>query len=316
MFSLIQLESFVAVAEELHFGAAAERLNMTQPPLSRQIQLLERELQAKLFIRTSRNVALTAAGEVLLPNARRILDMSRKTSLEVSRVSTGESGTVVVGYTSVAGQSVLPEFLARAAQKLPELTMVLREAVSVDQLDALSKGTIDIGLLRPVVHRSGITTCLIRKDRLVVALPEGHHLVTGKGVLIKELVGLPLMMYSTSEARYFYDLVLRLFDSVSAKPTISQVASQIPALMALVGVGLGVSLVPASAMNFAPNNVVFEELIGPDGLADLNHSDIFLAWDESSSNPAVKRLKDVFLDSLVSVEGAVISHNEDQRPSQ
>jgi DNA-binding transcriptional LysR family regulator len=134
----------------------------------------------------------------------------------------------------------------------------------------------------------------------------GHHLITGKGVLLKELVGLPLMMYSTNEARYFYDLVLRLFDSVSAKPTISQIASQIPALMALVAVGLGVSLVPASAMDFAPNNVVFEELIGPDGLQDLNHSDIFLAWDESSTNPAVRRLKDVFLDSLESVEGAVI----------
>lgn len=310
MFSLIQLESFVAVAEELHFGAAAERLNMTQPPLSRQIQLLERELQAKLFIRSSRHVALTAAGEVLLPNARRLLDLSRKTSLEVSRVSSGESGTVVVGYTSVAGQSVLPEFLARAAQRLPDVTMVLREAVSVEQLDALSKGAIDIGLLRPVVNRSGVETCLIKKDRLVVALPQGHHLVTGKGVLIKELVGLPLMMYSTNEARYFYDLVLRLFDSVNSKPTISQIASQIPALMALVAVGLGVSLVPASAMDFAPPGVVFEELDGPGGLGDLNHSDIFLAWEEHSENPAARRLREVFLESLESVEGAVIPGTE------
>ncbi|MCW4465655.1 LysR family transcriptional regulator [Glutamicibacter sp. MNS18] len=298
MFSLIQLESFVAVAEELHFGAAAERLNMTQPPLSRQIQLLERELQAKLFIRNSRNVELTPAGRVLLPNARRLLDLSHKTSLEVSRVASGESGTVVVGYTAVAGQSVLPQLLSTAARKLPHVTLVLREAVSVEQLDALSRGTIDIGLLRPVVNRSGVRTHLVKKDRLVVALPKGHHLATGKGVLIKEIVGLPLMMYSTNEARYFYDLVLRLFDSVSAKPSIAQIASQIPALMALVAADLGVSLVPASAMDFAPPNVVFEELVGPKGLKDLNHSDMYLAWDDSSANPAAETLRMVFLESI------------------
>lgn len=306
MFSLIQLESFVAVAEELHFGAAAERLNMTQPPLSRQIQLLERELSAKLFTRTSRNVQLTAAGEVLLPNARRLLELSRRTSVEVSRVSTGDSGTVVVGYTSVAGQSVLPALLSTAARHLPEVTLVLREAVSIDQLDALSSGNIDVGLLRPVVSRAGVQSCLVKKDRLVAALPSGHHLVTGKGVLIKELVGLPLMMYSTNEARYFYDLVIRLFDSVGTKPTITQIASQIPALLALVAAGLGVSLVPASAMDFAPPGVVFEELTGPDGLQDLNHSDIFIAWEEGSVNPAAQRLRQVFIDSLENVEGTPI----------
>lgn len=303
MFSLIQLESFVAVAEELHFGAAAERLNMTQPPLSRQIQLLERELQAKLFIRNSRNVELTAAGRVLLPNARRLLDLSHKTSLEVSRVATGESGTVVVGYTAVAGQSILPQLLSEASRNLPHVSLVLREAVSVEQLDALSRGTIDIGLLRPVVNRSGVQTHLVKKDRLVVALPVGHHLATGKGVLIKEIVGLPLMMYSTNEARYFYDLVLRLFDSVSAKPTIAQVASQIPALLALVAADLGVSLVPASAMDFAPPQVVFEELLGPKGLQELNHSDMFLAWEEGSANPAAEMLRKVFLESLEAVNG-------------
>lgn len=302
MFSLIQLESFVAVAEELHFGAAAERLNMTQPPLSRQIQLLERELQAKLFIRNSRNVELTAAGRALLPNARRLLDLSHKTSLEVSRVASGESGTVVVGYTAVAGQSILPQLLATAAQKLPHVSLVLREAVSVDQLDALSRGTIDLGLLRPVVNRPGVRTHLVMKDRLVVALPQGHHLATGKGVLIKQIVGLPLMMYSTQEARYFYDLVLRLFDSVLAKPTIAQVASQIPALMALVAADLGVSLVPASAMDFAPSNVVFEELVGPKGLKALNQSDMFMAWEDSLVNPAADTLRKIFLELIGELE--------------
>ena len=303
MFSLIQLESFVAVAEELHFGAAAERLNMTQPPLSRQIQLLERELQAQLFIRNSRRVELTAAGRVLLPNARRILDLSAKTSLEVSRVATGDAGTVVIGYTAVAGQAVLPDLLGQASKHLPHVTLVLREAVSVEQLEALSKGAIDIGILRPIVTRPGVVTQLIKKDRLVVALPEGHDLATGKGVFIRELVGLPLMMYSTGEARYFYDLVLRLFDSVGTRPNIAQIASQIPALLALVAAGLGVTLVPATAMEFTPRGVVFEEITGANGLSNLNHSDMYLAWDESSTNPAAEMLRKIFLDSLTSESG-------------
>ena len=306
MFEFAHLRSFVAVAEELHFGRAAQRLNMTQPPLSRQIQLLERELQAKLFTRTSRTVQLTAAGRVLLPNARRIVDMSRKTSLEVSRVATGDFGTVVVGYTAVAGQSVLPEFLATAARELPDVSLVLREAVSVEQLDALSKGNIDLGLLRPFTQRAGVHTTLVKKDRLVVALPAGHYLATGRGVLIKELVGLPLMMYSTTEGRYFHELVLRLFDSVGAKPTITQVASQIPALIALVAVGLGVSLVPAGSMEYAPESVVFEELVGPEGLELMNQSDIVLAIEETNANPAAQRLRDIYLESVVSIEGPAI----------
>src|SRR5699024_8861372 len=207
-----------------------------------------------------------------------------------SRVATGEAGSVVVGYTSVAGQSVLPDLLGQASRHLPNVTLVLHEAVSVDQLEALSKGQIDIGLLRTVVTRPGIESTLVRKDRLVVALPEGHALHTGKGVFLKEIVGLPLMMYTTGQARYFYDLVLRLFDSVGARPTITQIASQIPALLALVAANLGVALVPTSALEYAPNGVVFEELAGPQSMHDLNHSDMYMAWDESSANPAAVKL--------------------------
>lgn len=295
MFSLIQLESFVAVAEELHFGAAASRLNMTQPPLSRQIQLLERELGAMLFERSSRKVELTAAGRTLLPSARRILDLCTRTELEVRRVSSGDAGSITIGYTAIAGQSALPGILRLASQNLPGVSLVLREAVSTDQLDGLSKGSMDIGLLRPIVARPGVVSRPLMEDRLVAALPDEHDLATGRGVMLKELDGLPLMMYSTAEARYFHDLVMRLFDSASARANVTQFASQVPALLAFVAAGLGVTLVPASAMAFAPPGVVFEELVGPAGLADLNRADLDLAWNESNANPAVTRLLDVIL---------------------
>ncbi|WP_417234141.1 LysR family transcriptional regulator [Arthrobacter sp.] len=295
MFSLVQLESFVAVAEELHFGTAAQRLNMTQPPLSRQIQMLEREVDARLFERSSRRVELTEAGQTLLPAARRILDLCTKTDLDVRRVATGDAGSIVIGYTAIAGQTGLPTILRLVKERLSGVSLVLREAVSTDQLDMLANGSIDIGLLRPVVSRAGIVDRRVLDDRMVAAFPLGHQLATGRGVMIRELDSLPLMMYSTAEARYFHDLVLRLFDSAGARANVTQFASQIPALLAFVAAGLGISLVPASTMRWAPREVAFEELRGPAGLEQLNHANLHVAWNESNGNRAVARLLELIL---------------------
>ncbi|QTG81231.1 LysR family transcriptional regulator [Arthrobacter crystallopoietes] len=291
MFTLIQLESFIAVAEELHFGAAAERLNMTQPPLSRQIQLLEKELHAQLFDRTSRRVELTAAGRTLLPSARQILDLSIKTQLDVQRVATGDAGAVTIGYTAIAGQSALPRLLRRSANEQPGVSLLLRELVSTDQMDGLVKGTVDIGLLRPIVARPGIKYRPVMQDRLVIALPaESPLLEEGESLPLQALSGEPLMMYSTSEARYFHDLVLRLFASAGAEPRITQYASQVPALLAFVEAGLGVTLVPASTRAFSPPGVRFREIEGSRGTQALNRVDLEVAWNENNTNPAVLKL--------------------------
>lgn len=296
MFSLPQLEAFVAVAEELHFGAAAERLNMTQPPLSRQIQMLEKKLNTSLFSRTSRKVELTAAGATLLPRARQILDMCIKTDLDVRRVSSGQAGTITVGYTAIAGQSALPVLLRRAAEGMPGVSFILRELVSTDQMDGLVKGTVDIGLLRPIVGRPGVVLRPLMQDRMVVALPEGSTILGGTDVPAGQPLPLgsldrrPLLMYSTKEARYFHDLVLRLFASAGAHANITQYASQVPALLAFVQAGLGVTLVPASAMAFAPPGVEFHEIDGRHGMQELNRVELNLAWNEETSNPAVLKL--------------------------
>ena len=295
MFSLPQLESFVAVAEELHFGAAAARLNMTQPPLSRQIQMLEKQLGTQLFGRTSRRVELTAAGLMLLPRARQILDMCIKTDLDVRRVSSGDAGAMTVAYTAIAGQSALPQLLRRAADIMPGVSFVLRELVSTDQMDGLVKGSVDIGLLRPIVARPGIVSRPIMTDRLVVAIPSGSAILGNLPDMDAPLpLGcldrLPLLMYSTKEARYFHDLVLRLFASAGAHANITQYASQVPALLAFVQAGLGVTLVPASAMASSPPGVEFHEISGSHGIRELNRVDLELAWNEQTANPAVLRL--------------------------
>ncbi|MFC9771572.1 MULTISPECIES: LysR family transcriptional regulator [unclassified Pseudarthrobacter] len=304
MFSLPQLEAFVAVAEELHFGAAAERLNMTQPPLSRQIQMLEKKLNTTLFSRTSRKVELTAAGATLLPRARQILDMCIKTDMDVRRVSSGQAGTITVGYTAIAGQSALPMMLRKAAEGMPGVSFVLRELVSTDQMDGLVKGSVDIGLLRPIVARPGVVFRPLMQDRLVVAVPEGNPILGNTGIADGQPLPLgsldrrPLLMYSTKEARYFHDLVLRLFASAGAHANITQYASQVPALLAFVQAGLGVTLVPASAMAFAPPGVEFHEIDGRHGMQELNRVDLELAWNEETANPAVLRLLELIGETM------------------
>ena len=176
MISLVQLECFIAVAEELHFGAAAARLKMTQPPLSRQIQQLERELSTRLFDRTSRRVALTQAGRALLPNARRLIDLAAKAVSDVRSVEEGAAGTVTIAYTAMAGQSVVPDLLRRASAELPGVTLLLRELVSLDQMEELEKGTVDIGLMRPLLARPQISSHAVYRERLMVAVPSASTL--------------------------------------------------------------------------------------------------------------------------------------------
>ena len=156
MFSLNRLSCFIAVAEELHFGRAAERLHMTQPPLSRQIQQLESEVGVQLIDRTSRSVTLTAAGSAFLPEARRILDLAEGALLTVRRVPTGDLGTVVVGFTGASAHAVLPQLLDATREKLPDVKLVLREMVSAAQMESLAVGDLDLGLARPPLKRPGI----------------------------------------------------------------------------------------------------------------------------------------------------------------
>lgn len=291
MFSLVQLQSFVAVAEELHFGAAAERLNMTQPPLSRQIQLLEREMGSQLFDRSSRRVELTAAGTMLLPSARQILDLAAKTELDVRRAAAGNAGSVTIAYTALAGQTALPQLLRRTAEEQAGVSLVLRELVSTDQMDGLVNGSVDIGLLRPIVGRPGVVNRPIMQDRMVIATSADSGMEAESGSLpLTALRDSPVMMYSTAEARYFHDLVMRLFSSVDVQPEVTQYASQVPALLAFVQAGLGVTLVPASAKDFAPAGVRFFDIKDSRTMRKLNRVELDVAWNENTTNPAVLKL--------------------------
>jgi DNA-binding transcriptional LysR family regulator len=288
MFSLVQLNCFVAVAEELHFGRAAERLSMTQPPLSRQIRLLEAELGVRLLERSSRSVSLTPAGRALLTEARRLLRLSDEAALAVRRAPAGEEGSLVLAFTAVSALGPLADLLARLRERHPRLTVVLRELVSGDQLPAIAAGDVDLGLLRPPARGAGFSRRRIHAEPLLVVAPEG--LLPAGPVAVADLAELPLLMYSPVEARYLHELVAGAADAAGVTLDPVQYVAQAHTMVALAAAGLGVALVPASAAATLPTGVASRVL------ADAPQAELYAAWRTTSDNPALRRAIDALDD--------------------
>lgn len=286
MFTLLQLESFIAVAEELHFGRAAERLRMTQPPLSRQIQQLERNLEVTLFIRTSRRVVLTPAGSVLLPRARRMVDLAAQAVADVIAAADGSAGTVTLGYTATAGQIVLPPLLRYCREQLSDVTFLLRELVTRAQIAELESGGIDLAILRSADDTHDISTRLIIEEPLVVALPsEWKEAQDATPISLSELAARPLLMYSPGESAYFYDVVSALFRDERVVPRVTQYAGQVLALLGLASAGMGYALIPASARSTALAGVTYRAV---HQASEVHSVRLHAAWRTDESNPIVQ----------------------------
>jgi DNA-binding transcriptional LysR family regulator len=284
MFTLAQLSGFVAVAEELHFGRAAVRLRMTQPPLTRQVQALERELGVELLDRSGRSVRLTPAGRVFLADARRLLRDAEAAALGVRRVPTGESGTVSVGFTAASAPAVLGPLLAVLRTRLPQVDVVLHEMVTAAQLDALSGGDLDLGLVRPPVNRRELSSREVRRESLLVALPVGHRLAELETLRVEDLDGEDIVMPSPTEARYFHELLVTLFRTAGIGVRYSQHLSQVHSILAIVDAGVGIGLVPASATGGRYGGVILRVLI----TADPEPVRLHAAWRTGNSNPALR----------------------------
>jgi DNA-binding transcriptional LysR family regulator len=285
MFTLAQLASFVAAAEELHFGRAAARLHLTQPPLSRQIKLLEQEVGVTLLDRTGRTVKVTPAGRVFLAEARRILRLAEESSLAVRRIPTGAGGTLAVGFTAVSVHGYVQPFLRRIAEELPHVDLVLRELVTADQVEAVASGDIDLGFVRPPVIRAGLLSRVVHAERLLLAAPADDPFAVRGQADVADLDGRALVMYSPVESRYFYELILGLTARAQVRPRYVQYVSQVHTMLALVQAGIGLAIVPESATALHPDGVAFIDL------ADTRSPTVELAaaWRESADNPALGR---------------------------
>ncbi|TDD30621.1 LysR family transcriptional regulator [Kribbella turkmenica] len=284
MFSLDQLAAFVAVAEELHFGRAAERLTMTQPPLSRQVQKLERAVGVRLLERDNRRVALTDAGRAFLTEARRLLALVETAGDLARRVDRGVAGTLRLGFTATSAIRTLGPLLRRIADELPDVDVLLHERVTPAQIDGLLRGELDLGLGRPPFDARVLDSRIVFREPLCAVVPAGHRLaVLGRPLTAPDFAGEDVISYSPSQARYFHELTIRFL--ADARPRIEQRVEQILTVILLVAAGRGVALVPASARSLGVDGVTYCEVGVPGEPVELH-----AIWHRESTNPVLHRV--------------------------
>uniref|UniRef100_E6PVY6 Putative transcriptional regulator (LysR family) n=1 Tax=mine drainage metagenome TaxID=410659 RepID=E6PVY6_9ZZZZ len=277
------LRAFIAVAEERHFTRAAQRLHLSQPPLSQQIQALEAELGVRLFERGRSGVSLTAAGQALLPQALGILDQLQRAAEQARRAGQGESGSLAVGFAgSMPFSAVMPQLLHAFHAAWPEVELQLREQPSRDQLDDLVARRLDVGLIRPTQHAelAALDTRLLLREPLLAALHTSHPLAGNASLRLRQLRDEPFILYSSTLGSGLREQTLALCLKAGFSPRIAQEVHEMPTLISLVAAGMGVGLV-AESMQRAQMPYVRHVALDDAGA----HSDILLAWKRD--NPSV-----------------------------
>lgn len=241
---LRRLRYFVAVAEELHFGRAARRLNVSQPPLSVQVRTLEREIGAPLLIRTQRRVELTEAGRVLLEEARRLLDQAEAAVVHARRAAEGAVGRLAIGFVSTVDYSFLPPLVCRFRQKHPGIALKLLELTGDRQQALLQSGELDLGLSILPSPAAGLTTRPVFREPLVAAVPANHPLAARRRTTLRSLSAEPFIQFPRELAPGLYDLAIAACQKSGFTPHLAQEAIQMQTILGLVAAGLGVALVP------------------------------------------------------------------------
>lgn len=284
---LRQLRYFVAVAEENHFGRAAVRLHMTQPPLSQTIQSLEAVLGTPLFARTKRTVALTPAGAALLPEARRILQQAGALPDLARRAASGESGMLSLSFVSTADYSVLPPLLREFRERYPHAQIDLREATTDIQLEDLMHGRIDAGLLIPPLHdkaKAELDYMTVLSEPLILAAPQGIKSLRGKSAVpLKIVADMPLIIFPRRIAPAFHDTILGCFRDAGLTPRIGQEAIQMQTIVGLVSAGMGIALVPQSVSNLKRPGVEYKLLTHKTATVETG-----LAWRRDNMSPVLR----------------------------
>ena len=280
---LRQLRYFMALAERLHFGRAAEALHISQPPLSRAIRALEDELGVPLFARTRRQVELTPQGARLLEEARRVTGQLERAVRELRTMAAGGNARLRIGFVSLADYGVLPGLLKAYKSAQPDVRLALREMLSPEQAAALAAGELDFGLLLPpVAGAARLEHLVVQRERFVLALPARHRLAGGSGKLaLRELAGEPFVTIPRQIAPRLYDIVAQLATQAGISLDIAQEAIQMQTVVSLVSSGLGAAIVPASVANLGRRGVAYREL------ADRHpRLDLWLAWRRAALGAA------------------------------
>lgn len=280
---------FVAVAEELHFGRAARRLHMTQPPLTQAVANLEQQLGVRLFDRTKRSVQLTAAGQALLPEARELLVRALRLPHHARAAAHGEVGRLRLAFVSTVGFGLLPSWVREFRASHPRVEFELIEATGDVQLRLLERGEVDAGFMlhSPGFAPAGLAHLRIAREPLVVALPERHPLATARVLSLAAVLEQPLVVFPRRILPSLHDALFGMYHAAGQMPRVTQEAIQMQTIVNLVSAGLGLAWVPDSVRQFQRAGVVYREPGGKQG-AQVPGCETSLAWPQAAANPALQ----------------------------
>lgn len=271
---LRHLRYFIAVAEELHFGRAAQRLNLSQPPLSQQIQQLEREIGAQLFLRSNRSVQLTAAGAQFLPDARAILQQVEQACERAARLHRGEEGELRIGFTSSAPFiGLVSDALYHFRQRWPAVHIKMQEINTRQQLAPLHEGRLDLGVMRNTPLLPDLRHQLLLREPLCAVVHRAHPLADAERISIRALASEPFVFFDPQGGTALYSEILALLHRYQVQPYITQEVGEAMTILGLVATGLGVSILPASFRHARLNNVAWLPLQEADA-----RSEVWMVW--------------------------------------
>lgn len=288
---LRHLRYFLAVAEELHFGRAAMRLQMAQPPLSQQIKQLEAELGVQLFARTQRKVALTAAGEVLQQEAQQVLQQLEQAVSRTQQADRGEVGRLAIAFVSSAMYSLLPDYLKQFREQYPHVDIVLHELSTQEQIQGLLDDRLDVGFMRPPIEHDRLQSRSVLQEPLVAALPLNHKLASQRHLAIQALREELFVLFPRAMATRLYDQIISLCHQGDFSPTVVQQAAQMQTILSLVAAEIGVAIVPESLQNLQRRGVSFVPF-----KAATPQAEVCIVWKQHQMPPTVE----IFLQGIVS----------------
>lgn len=280
---LRHLRYFIAVAEELHFGRAAKRLRLAQPPLSQQIRSLESELGLKLFHRTSRRVEMTAEGRAFLERARLVIMHAEKAADFGRSAARGEAGRIAIGFVTSAVYNLVPIILREFHRVRPQVEIRCFEMDPDDQLAALRNHKLDLGFLRSAVHDDGFQTELLSRESLWIALPAEFARRQPDPVRLIDIAAEPFIMLPRTVAPLYYDLVVGACQRAGFTPRFNHEAGEWQTALALVAAGLGVMIVPESLRHWRRPGVTYVEFRPKSGSLSLE-----LVWRRDGPQPLVE----------------------------
>ncbi|SAV14951.1 LysR family transcriptional regulator [Klebsiella pneumoniae] len=284
---------FLAVAEEKHFGRAAKRLGMTQPPLTQQIQVLESSLKIQLFDRSRKGVQLTPAGQAILPAVKKFAEQVERLDLAIREAIAGHTGILTVGAISTAMLDVLPAYLKKMKKAAPELTISVKEIDSAEAIPLLQSGDIDLAFARLTGELGNdIESLPLASDNLVVALPHDHHLAGKNSVALDALSNEEWVMFARHLSPVFFDSITAACRGQSFSPRIIHEVRSVASQIAFVSCGQGIALVPSSLEHLSPANVVTLPLEN-----NIKVITTAVAWSSARNNPAV----DMFIEMIKQV---------------